>query len=138
MSKGVRQQLEISILYQVQAHLDLPITVEPLDELVEVSEPILQEALIAAKADIEEPVKFYPKLWTLIFWHKYILKGYKQDVSVKGTPLEKACKYIGRALKINAEQGKWCERYPDDLPEKAKKKIIYLVFIKAIEETLAV
>jgi hypothetical protein len=137
MSKGLRQQLEISMIYQAQAHLDLPITVAPLDEVVKVSEHILQEALIAAKVDIKEPVKFYAKLWTLLFWHKYILKGYKQDAAVKGTPLEKACKYIGRALKMNAAQGKWCERYPDDLPEKARRKTIYLVFIKAIEETLA-
>lgn len=91
ISLGPSCQLDMSILYRVQEHLALPFKIVPVDDLVAVPDEIIEQAIRIATARTEIPLALYHEIGTIPFWQAYIRRGYKQDPTVKNTPLEEAC-----------------------------------------------
>ena len=161
MSLGRMCQWDVTALYAVQnakegafgkKSLELPFTIHPLDPLVELDDWVVPAALAAAKQYTDDPKELYQELYTMPFWQVYMHEGYRNDPTVKGTPLETACQRIEQAF---AQEGPdypvWRKEYlgktsSTRFDEDGKPHIMteddsheyceFLVFIEGLEKTL--
>lgn len=137
ISEGIRCQLEVSILYKMQDTVSLPFIIQPLDNVVDVPQNILDAAAQAAGKYTADSAMLHYKLYTLPFWQTYAEKGiYTQDPTIQDTALEEACQYAEKAFNTPAAEGAWCQEYAQLTPEDAKKKAIRTVFHEGIKATM--
>jgi hypothetical protein len=133
---GKKSQLAISLFYAAQNVLELPFTIEPVDDLADFPEEILQEALAYVRKNTDDFLEEGQRLFSTPLWTSYFRGGYKQDPTVKGTPLEIACKKIKLMRDMDPNSAPWWNKFIDQNPWLARRKAIYAVLRQGIEDTL--
>ena len=135
MSWSAQCQFNISVLYKAQSLLNLPFQVVPLDEVIDIPDMLLEQALTYLHQDRK---MLGHRLYSMAFWQHYLIEGYKQDPTLKKTSLLKS-------VCDRAEQAHQKRVMISKLHKKRQKKMLnevndeeetYQLFVLAISEAL--